>query len=114
MSFNATSLILRLNGEVPLAPTALVKATILFAVYLAVLFAGWRGYDRTYRIGMALFVLVLPVIGIIPHVQRGFLPDLYHSQVSWAGAIAINSFGITVSAIGAIIGARRTSTVRGR
>ena len=106
LSFNATSLTLRLNDMVPLAPTALVKATILFALYLIVLFLGFRGYDKVYRGGMAVFVVVLTIIGIVPHIQRGFMPDLYHSQGSWLGAICINIFGVAMSAVGAVRGAR--------
>jgi len=106
LAFNAVSFTLRLNDMVPLAPTALGKATILFAIYLFVLFLGYRRHYAVYRVSMVVFVVLLTIIGIIPHVQRGFMPGLYFAQASWVGAIAINTFGITMSALGAIRGIR--------
>ena len=57
LTYNSVSFVLTRTGQVPLAPTALGQATLLFAIYGLFLLAGARSYDKIYRIGMAVFLV---------------------------------------------------------
>ncbi len=104
LSYNSVSFVLTRTGQVPLAPTALGQATLLFAIYGLFLLAGARSYDKIYRIGMAVFLVPIVTVGILPPLHQGFDPLFYHYQMTWVLAIAINIYGLMVTVAGVIKG----------
>ena len=73
LCFNALSAGLALAGSKPLAPTNLVAATGVFALYALTLWSGHAGFDTAYRAAMLCFVLVpnlfMRILILIPLVH---------------------------------------------
>ena len=105
LAFNALSASLALAGRKPLAPTNLVVASGVFALYALALWVGHAGFDAAYRAAMLCFVLVLGAGGVLAHLRRG-PTQAYQSVAAWAAAILINGTGVVLNVAGAMMGAR--------
>ncbi|CAJ0819257.1 hypothetical protein [Ralstonia flaminis] len=105
LAFNALSASLALAGRKPLAPTNLVAATGVFALYALALWSGHAGFDTAYRAAMLCFVLVLGAGGVLAHLRRG-PTQAYRSVVAWMAAILTNGMGVVLNVAGALLGAR--------
>lgn len=105
LAFNALSASLALAGRKPLAPTNLVVASGVFALYALALWVGHAGFDTAYRAAMLFFVLVLGAGGVLAHLRRG-PTQAYQSVAAWAAAILINGTGVVLNVAGAMMGAR--------
>lgn len=105
LAFNALSASLALAGRKPLAPTNVVAASGVFALYALALWVGHTGFDTAYRAAMLCFVLVLGAGGVLAHLRRG-PTQVYQSVVAWAAAIFINGAGVVLNVAGALLGAR--------
>jgi len=100
--YNGVSLALITMGKPGLAPTQPVLGTISLIVYSLCLIPGFMGKITLYRILMGLAIVALGYGGVVTHIINIFTqPQVYSSIVSWALAIGINLFGLTLNVIAA-------------
>lgn len=101
--YNVGSLLVIRNGEPAWASTDALFGVVSMSVYGLCLSTGLLKNLRLYRLLMGLLVILLGYGGVITHILNFGKMELYHSILTWCGAIVINSYGLTLN-IMAVLG----------
>jgi len=100
MLYNGLSLYLTTIGAPPLAPTQPALGAISMITYALFLIPGYLRKITLYRILMGVAIIVMGYGGVVTHIINIFTqPQVYSSIVSWALAVGINLFGLTLNII---------------
>jgi hypothetical protein len=93
LGYNSISLLRLYGGNKPLSATSPLSGIFIMLVYGLFLLTGYFGYDKVYRLLMALAFLILGYGGVLAHLQNAANLSLYASTGAWVLAIAINLYG---------------------
>jgi len=101
--YNAISFIRIDNGGAALAPTDPYAGAIFIGICILIFSIGFTRHLKIYATLIAVLACLLSYSGLFLHVAAYLsdpaLPD-YASGLSWAVAVAINSFGVVVLVLG--------------
>jgi hypothetical protein len=100
--YNVGSLLAQRNGQPAWASTDAVMGVAGVALYGLFLSAGLMKSLILYRVLMAVAVVLLGYGGVITHLLNIGHLELYQSVWTWAGAIAINGFGLVLNLVAAL------------
>lgn len=106
LGYNLISLVKRAIGSTPLAPTDPVAGLIFMGVGFGIISIGLTRLRKTYASLTLMLACLLAYSGVYLHVAAYIsAPTLigYASPFSWAAAVLINLFGVTVLIWGAVV-----------
>jgi hypothetical protein len=99
IGYNGISLLMASAGNKPLSSTSATQGVIVLLVYGLFLLSGYLGYQKLYRLFMAIAFIGLGYGGVISHLLNYTNLNLYYSPVAWFLAIAINLTGMYLNFI---------------
>ena len=99
MLYNCISMALILQLNKGLSPTSPYSGLTVMAIYGLLLFSGYKGKIRLYRIFMGISIFALGYGGIVKHIINISQMELYYSWTTWIAAIVINFFGLVLNTI---------------
>ena len=95
--YNVGSLLAQRNGLPAWASTDAVMGIVGVALYGLFLSAGLMKSLTLYRVLMGASVVLLGYGGVITHLLNIGHLELYQSVLTWAAAIGINGFGLSLN-----------------
>jgi hypothetical protein len=99
--YNVCSLLAQRNGQQAWASTDAVVGVAVVALYGLFLSTGLMQNLSSYRILMAISVILFGYGGVGVHIVSADQMELYQSAWTWAAAIGINGFGLLLNLVAA-------------
>ena len=98
MSYNIVSYYLMISGSPPLSSNSPITGGVGMLAFGLCLISAQKGFYKTYRWLMALFLIVFGYGGIVKHfIVFAQQPEAYASYSAWLVAIGSNSFGFLLN-----------------
>lgn len=98
IAYNVVSYYLLKSGSPPLSSNSPITGGMGMLAFGLCLISAQKGFYKTYRLLMILFLIVFGYAGIVKHfIVYAQQPEAYASYSAWLVAIGSNSFGFLLN-----------------